>query len=474
LSLNLERMLASSGTPVGELTDRDIADAFARLLRSSSFVASDTWAQVNGWIDELDQLLSGQLDEILHSPGFQRLESAWRGLWLLVDRTETSNQLKIRLLNASKLDLCEDVCGTEDIEETHAFQLVHDLEFGIFGGEPYGVLIGDYAFSHHPDDLQLLSRISQLAAKVHAPFLAAADPELLSVSSFQYVYTHPDISVPFEQPEFANWNRFRDSEEARYIGLCLPRVLLRLPYGSATRPISGFKYEESISGNDHRNYLWGNPAWALGTCITRSFAEHGWLACIRGVQGGGLVEGLPFRTFQNVDGRMTTNCPVEIALDDRDEMDLSDLGFIPLIHCRGREFAAFFSVPSCQRVRQAGKTVVNAGTWALSELHTLLCLSRLAHYLMVIARDKLGCFMDRESCESWLNMWLQSYLHPDPQWADQAELARMPLSEAYVQVVEIPGRPGRFQAIAHLNAHFQLNLPGAVSLRVQLPTMAMG
>ena len=325
----------------------------SQLLDPKMVVAKDTAKTISLRIAEIDRLLSTQLNEIMHHTDFQKLESSWQGLHYLVHQSETSTTLKIRVLNVSKKDLLKDLERASEFDQSALFKKVYEDEFGTFGGDPYGTLIGDYEFGKHPQDIALLERISNVAAAAHAPFVSAAAPDLFNMDSFTELGGPRDMAKVFDTAEYTKWKSFRDSEDSRFVGLTLPHVLGRLPYGQETCPVEAFNYEEDVDGTDHSKYLWTNAAYALGTRITESFAKYGWLATIRGVEGGGLVEGLPTHTFKTDEGEVALKCPTELAITDRREKELNDLGFIPLCHCKGTDFAAFFGAvgPETQAVR---------------------------------------------------------------------------------------------------------------------------
>ena len=455
---------------------KDLLQTFVKQLMSGqATVSKDVEKQINYWISEIDRLLSAQLNEIMHAEEFQKLEGSWRGLFYLVDKTETSTSLKIRVLNATKNELRKNLENAIEFDQSALFKMVYEEEYGTFGGAPYGTLIGDYEISNHPDDMLFIEKMAQVAAAAHAPFFTSANPELFGLDRFTDIDSKRDLAKIFDTVEYAKWKSFRESEDSRYVGMCLPHVLMRLPYGAKTKPVEGFNYEEDVDGRDHRKYLWGNAAYALGARITDSFAQHGWLASIRGVQGGGLVEGLPTHTFKTDEGDVALKCPTEVAITDRREKEFSDLGFIPLVHCKGRDFAAFFATQSCQKAKLYNKDEANANARLSTQLQYMLCVSRFAHYLKAIARDKIGSFMSRSQCERWLNEWIETYKHPNPETANQESLAKMPLADARVDVREIPGRPGQYEAVAFLRPHFQLDaLNVSMRLVASLPPPAGG
>jgi type VI secretion system protein ImpC len=372
--------------------------------------------------------------------------------------------LKVRVLNASKKEVLKDLQRAPEFDQSALFKKVYEDEYGIFGGEPFGALIGDFEFTKHPEDIELLEKISQVAAAAHAPFLTAAGSELLNLESYTELGQVRDIGRIFDNTEYAKWKGFRESEDSRYVGLCLPHVLMRLPYGKDSKPVEGFNYEENVDGTEHGKYLWGNAAYALGARLTSSFSQFGWCASIRGVEGGGLVEGLPSHTFRTDEGDVALKCPTEIAITDRREKELADAGFIPLVHCKGHDYAAFFSVQSAQKPKLYNKDEANANARLSTQLQYILAVSRFAHYLKAMMRDKIGSFMSRSQCERFLNDWIQTYVVGNDD-ASAAIKAKNPLREARVEVVDVPGKPGAYRAVAFLRPHYQLD-ELSVSLRL--------
>jgi type VI secretion system protein ImpC len=372
--------------------------------------------------------------------------------------------LKIRVLNASKKELLKDLQRSAEFDQSETFKKVYSEEFGTFGGEPLGAIIGDFEIGRHPEDIEFLERMSQVAAAAHAPFLTAAAPELLNLDSFTQVGDARDIGKIFDSNLYAKWRSFRESEDSRYVGLSLPHILMRLPYGKDTKPVDQFDYEERVDGRDHSKYLWGNAAYALGARLTAAFAKYGWCAAIRGVEGGGLVEGLPTHTFSTDEGDVALKCPTEVAITERRDKELSDQGFIPLVHCKGRDYAAFFAVQSANKPKKYDKPEANANARLSSQLPYIMAVSRFAHYLKVIMRDKIGAFMSRADCEVFLNKWIMQYVTEDDT-ATQSVKAQFPLRNAKVEVVDVPGKPGVYRAIAFLRPHFQLD-ELTVSLRL--------
>jgi type VI secretion system protein ImpC len=443
-------------------------------MEGTILVSKDTEAMLNARISQIDKLISDQLNEVMHHPDFQALEASWRGLHYLVHQSETGEKMKIRVMNVSKKDLLKDLEKASEFDQSALFKKVYEEEFGMFGGAAYGAMIGDYEFSNHPQDLALLEKISQVAAAAHAPFIAAAAPRLFNFDAFTELGGPRDMAKIFQSVEYAKWKSFRDSEDSRYVALAMPHILMRLPYGQDNVPVEAFGYEEAVDGTDHSKYLWGNAAYALGTRLTDAFAKFHWCAAIRGVEGGGLVEGLPVHTFKTDEGDVALKCPTDIAITDRREKELADLGFIPLVHCKGTDYAAFFSTQTANKPKVYDTDSATANARLSSQLQYILAVSRFAHYMKSIMRDKIGSFMTRKNAEDFLNRWISNYVLLDDN-ASQDAKASHPLREARIDVSEIPGKPGAYKAVAFLRPHYQLD-ELTVSLRLvsELPPPAKG
>ncbi len=444
----------------------------AEVLEGSMTVAADTEAMINARIAQIDHLLSIQLNEILHAPEFQRLEASWRGLKYLLAQSETGTMLKIKVLNVSKKELLKDLQRAPEFDQSALFKKVYEEEFGVFGGAPFGALIGDYEFGKGGQDMELLEKIAQVAAAAHAPFVAGTSPEMFNLESFTELDQPRDLAKIFDTTEYAKWKSFRQSEDSRYVALTAPRVLIRQPYGMATVPVEAFNYEEEVDGTDHSKYLWANAAWAIGTKITQSFALYGWTATIRGVESGGLVEGLPVHNFRTESGDLAMKCPTEVPISDRREKELADLGFVPLVHQKGTDKACFFSVQSVQKPKVYDTPAATANARISAQLPYIFAVSRFAHYLKAIMRDKIGGFASRGEVEQFLNRWISNYVVSNDS-AGFTLKAQCPLREARVDVSEIPGKPGAYRAVAFLRPHFQLDeLTMSLRLVAELPAPA--
>lgn len=452
---------------------RDLmAELVAQVTEGALVVSKDAITALDARIAEIDHLLSDQLSAIMHMPDFQRMEGSWRGLKYLVDNSETSTTLKIKVFNCSKKELVRDFKNASDFDQSQLFKKIYEEEYGTFGGAPFATLIGDYEFGRHPEDMYLLEEMSHVAAAAHAPFLSAASAELLGFESFTELSGPRDLAKIFDTVEYAKWKSFRASEDSRYVGLTMPHVLGRLPYGPETAPVEAFNFTESVSGKEHERYLWMNAAYALGSKITDAFAKYGWTAAIRGVEGGGLVEGLPTHTFGTDDGEIALKCPTEIAITDRREKELADLGLIPLVHCKNTDYAAFFSTQSAQRPKEYNTDAANANARLSAQLQYIFAVSRVAHYLKAMMRDKLGSFASKSSVELFLNNWIAQYVLLDDNASQEAK-AQRPLREASIEVAEIPGKPGAYKSVAFLRPHYQLDeLSVSLRLVAELPKSA--
>jgi type VI secretion system protein ImpC len=462
-----------AATPAAKERGKDLVREFvAQVLEGAMTLGRDAELMINERIAQIDHLLSIQLNEILHHPAFQKLEGSWRGLRHLVDQSETGTMLKIRVMNASKKDLLRDLQRAPEFDQSALFKKVYEEEYGVFGGAPFGALIGDYEFGKHPEDVELLERVSNVAAAAHAPFLSAAAPDLFNLPAWTSLDSPRDLGKIFDTTEYAKWKSFRQTEDSRYVSLCLPRTLGRLPYGRDTKPVEGFQYEEGVDGADHDKYLWMNAAYSLGTRLTNSFAKHGMCVAMRGVEGGGLVDGLPVHNFYTDSGDVAMKCPTEIPITDRREKELADLGFIPLVHSKGSDYAAFFSAQTAQKPRIYDTDAANANARLSTQLPYIMAISRFAHYLKAMMRDKIGSFMSREQAEAYLNRWIVNYVTPDDS-ASQETKAKRPLREARIEVSEVAGKPGVYRAVAFLRPHFQLDeLTVSLRLVAELPAPA--
>ena len=416
---------------------------------------SDVYSFIVELISKTDSNISKQLDEVMHTPEFQKLEASWRGLNYLVFNSETGTSLKIRLLCITKKELIDDLDKAVEFDQSQLFKKVYEEEYGTLGGTPYSCLVTDFAFGRHPQDIQLLRNLSTVAAAAHAPLLGGVDPHMFDMDSFANMMSPRDIAKIFESSEMIPWQSFRNTEDSRYVNLFLPRTLMRLPYGSETKPCDEFDYEECVDGASNAKFCWGNPAFAMAQKITHAFSLYGWTAAIRGVEGGGKVDQLPTYTFKSSDGDIILKCPTEVAITDRREKELSDLGFISLCHAKGTDYAAFFSGQSTQKAKKYNLDEANANAMTSARLPYLLNASRFAHYIKMMMRDKIGSFMSALDVEFYLQNWIADYVLLSDIGSHDLK-AKYPLREASIQVVEVPGSPGAYKAVIFLRPHFQL------------------
>jgi type VI secretion system protein ImpC len=439
-------------------------------VKPGQVISNDVETNIKFWIKELDKKLSSQLNEIMHSTEFQKLEGTWRGLHYLVHQSETGDHLKLRVLNVTKRELFKDLEKAVEFDQSTMFKKVYEEEYGQLGGEPYGMLLADYEFGRNPEDIDMLKKVSNVAAAAHAPLVSAASPKMFSFDRFTELSAPRDLAKIFSSVEYASWKSFRESEDARYVALTLPHVLARLPYGEAFKRVDAFNFEEFVDGKDHDKYCWTNASWAYAARITDAFAKYGWLARTRGVEGGGKVEGLPVHTFPTDDGDVAMKCPTEIAISDRREFELSNLGFLPLLHSKNRDFAVFMGAQSCQNPKQYFDPAANSNAELSTKFNYMLNVSRFAHYLKVMARDKIGSHMEVQECENWLNTWINNYVIANPEDAGDEMKARKPLSDARVEVRAVKGKPGWYEAVAWLRPHFQLEtLTTSMRLVAEVP-----
>ena len=454
---------------------RDMVKQFvAEVLEGTITMAADTEAMLNARIAQIDQIISRQVNAIVHAPEFQKLEATWRGLRYMLEQSETSELLKIKVMNVTKKDLLDDLRRAPEFDQSAMFKKVYEEEYGVFGGSPFGALLGDYEFSKTGQDMELLEKIAQVSAAAHAPFLTSASHEMFGLESFTKLDAPRDLAKVFDNTEYAKWKAFRESEDSRYIALAMPRMLLREPYGSATVPLDAFQYEEEVDGEEHDKYLWGNAAWALGSRVTQAFAKYGWCATIRGVESGGLVEGLPVHTFRTDAGDVAMKCPTETPITDRREKELADMGFAPLVHCKGTANAAFFSVQSAQKPKVYQSDAATANARISAQLPYIFAVSRFAHYLKSMMRDKIGGYMSRDEAQSFLNRWITNYVVGNDD-APMGVKAKRPLREARIEVQEVAGKPGAYRAVAYLRPHFQLDeISVSMRLVADLPAPAQG
>jgi type VI secretion system protein ImpC len=447
-----------------------ISELVREVLQGTVVVSENLSVTLDARVAELDRLISEQLSEVMHHADFQRLESSWTGLHYLCKHTSTGSMMKIKVFNANKKELIKDFKTAIDFDQSALFKKVYEEEFGTFGGAPFGTLIGDFEISRQPEDMYFVEQMSHVAAAAHAPFISAASPEMFGIEGFTELGKPRDMSKVFDTVEYAKWKSFRESEDSRYVGLTVPRFLGRLPYNPKDgTTVDGFNFVEDVDGSTHGKYLWVNAAYAFGARLTSAFESYGWCAAIRGVEGGGLVEDLPTHTFKTDEGEVALKCPTEIAITDRREKELSDLGFIPLVHCKNSDYAAFFGAQSAQKARKYDSDSANANAALAAQLQYMFAVCRIAHYMKAMMRDKIGSFASAANVEEFLNRWISQYVTGDDA-ATQDVKAQYPLREASVQVTEVPGRPGVYRAVSFIRPHFQLDeLSVSLRLVAELP-----
>jgi type VI secretion system protein ImpC len=422
---------------------------------------------------EIDAALTTQLNFVLHHPDFQAMEASWRGLHFLVRNVDTDPLLKIRLFDISQRELGRTLRKFRGAAWDHSpiFRKIYDEEYGQFGGEPFGVLIGDYYFDHQPQSVQLLSDMAAVAAAAHVPFIAGAAPSLMQMDSWAELANPRDLTRIFQTPEYAAWRALREMEDARYLGLCLPRMLTRLPYGIATDPVDDFAFEEDVEGPEPSAYAWTNSAFAVAANLVRSFALYGWCTRIHGIETGGIVDDLPVLRFATADGQTDTRCCTEIALNERRESELARLGLIPLVHRKNSDFAAFISVHSLHRPAEYEDPAATANAVMSARLPYLFACCRFAHYLKCLVRDKVGGSKSRAQLQEWLTSWLQNYVDYSPNTSSQEWKSSHPLEDAAVTLEEKPDQPGQYDAKFYLRPHYQLEgLTVALRLVSRLPS----
>ncbi len=449
----------------------------AQALEGTALISDDAIKTIQGIIAEIDKRLTEQVNQILHHEDFQRLEGAWRGLHHLVNNTETDETLKIRVLNISKKDLHKTLKKFKGTawDQSPIFKKIYEEEYGQFGGAPYGCLVGDYQFDHNPPDVELLGEIAKVSAAAHAPFMTGASPTLFQMESWQELSNPRDLTKIFQTPEYAGWRSLREADDSRYIGLAMPRFLARIPYGSKTNPVEAFDFEEEVEGAQHNHYCWANAAYAMALNINESFKYYGWCSRIRGIESGGAVTGLPTHTFPTDDGGVDMKCPTEIAISDRREAELAKNGFMPLVHRKNSDFAAFIGAQSMHKPEEYDDPDATANANLSARFPYLFSTCRFAHYLKCIVRDKIGSFKERDDMQKWLNKWISNYVESNPATASEEAKARRPLASAEVSVEEVEGNPGYYSSKIFLRPHYQLEgLTVSLRLVSKLPSAKGG
>ncbi|MDB5815045.1 MAG: EvpB family type secretion protein [Rhodocyclales bacterium] len=469
----LQREFKPKTDEARDAVSRAVRTLAEQALSQTSLIGNDVVKSIEAIIAELDQKLSEQINQIMHHADFQKLEGAWRGLHHLVNNTETDEQLKIRVMNISKVDLGKTLKRYKGTawDQSPLFKRVYEEEYGQFGGEPFGCIVGDYHFDHSPPDVELLGEMAKVCAAAHSPFISGASPTTMQMESWQELANPRDLTKIFSTPEYAGWRSLRASDDARYIGLAMPRFLGRIPYGVKTNPVEEFDFEEDTGAADHSKYTWANSAYAMAVNINRSFKQYGWCSRIRGIESGGSVEGLPVHSFPTDDGGVDMKCPTEIAISDRREAELAKSGFMPLIHKKNSDFAAFIGAQSLQKPAEYDDADATANANLAARLPYLFACCRFAHYLKCIVRDKVGSFKEKDDMARWLQNWIMNYVDGDPAHSSEETKARRPLSAAEVVVEEVEGNPGYYSAKFFLRPHYQLEgLTVSLRLVSKLPS----
>jgi type VI secretion system protein ImpC len=474
-------LLNKQFNPQTDTAKREVEGAVRTLaqqaLASTQLISTDVMQSIGAMIAEIDKKLSQQINAIMHHPDFQQLEGAWRGLYHLVSNSETDAMLKIRVFNVSKKDLHKTLKRYKGAawDQSPLFKKFYEEEYGTLGGEPFGCLVGDYYFDHGPQDVELLGEMAKIAAAAHAPFLAAASPTLFQMESWQELSNPRDLTKIFQIPEYAGWRSLRDSDDARYVGLTMPRFLARRPYGVKTNPVEAFDFEEDANGPDAKKYTWANSAYAMAVNINRSFKTYGWCSRIRGIESGGSVEGLATHTFPTDDGGVDVRCPTEIAISDRREAELAKNGFMPLVYKKNTDFAAFIGAQSLHKPAQYDDPDATSNAALAARLPYLFATCRFAHYLKCIVRDKVGSFKEAPDMQRWLQNWIMQYVDGDPGHSTEATKARKPLAAAEVIVEPVEGNPGYYSSKFFLRPHYQLEgLTVSLRLVAKLPSAKAG
>jgi len=466
---------------VTKQTERDDVELMLRALvegvedRAKKF-DKNTIRTISGLVSGIDAVVSTQLAEIMHVDAFQKLEGSWRGLHHLVMNSETGTMLKLRVLNASKADLRKDLEKAVEFDQSEMFKKIYESEFGTAGGIPYGALVGDFSFENTPDDIAMLKNISGVAASGHTPFLTTPAPSLFGLDDWTELTEPRDLAKIFDGKSHIEWRDFRDTEDARYVVMTMPRTLARLPYGEATRPVEEFSYEEVETGKNgeaisvsHDQYCWMSTAYVMGAKLNEAFAQTQWCTRIRGANSGGRVEGLPTHIFKADDGDLDQKCPTEVAITDRREKELSDLGFMPLVHYKDTNYAVFFGGQTCQKPKKYNKASATENAAISARLPYIMAASRIAHYLKVIGRDMIGSAKEASDVEDFLNEWIMGYVSADDKPKEEQKY-RYPLQSAKVLVREVPGSPGAYDAQVFMRPWlFVEELNADVSMVTKIP-----
>jgi len=477
LSALLQKEFRPKTDEAKEAVERAVQTLAQQALAQTKLISKDVVQTIEAMIAALDRKLTEQINLILHHEDFQKLEGAWRGLHYVVNNTETDEMLKIRFMNISKQDVGKTLKRYKGTawDQSPIFKKVYEEEYGQFGGEPFGCLVADYYFDQTPPDVELLGEIARVSSAAHTPFIAGTSPTVMQMASWQELANPRDLTKIFTTPEYASWRSLRESEDSRYIGLAMPRFLARLPYGAKTNPVEEFDFEEDTGAADHSRYAWANSAYAMAVNINRSFKLYGWCSRIRGIESGGSIEGLPTHTFPTDDGGVDMKCPTEIAISDRRENELAKNGFMPLIHRKNSDFAAFIGAQSLHKPAEYDDPDATANANLGARLPYLFACCRFAHYLKCIVRDKIGSFKERADMQRWLQNWIMNYVDGDPAHSTETTKAQKPLAAAEVVVDEVEGNPGWYTSKFYLRPHYQLEgLTVSLRLVSKLPSAKAG
>jgi len=456
-----------------EEVEAAVATLAQQALATTATISSDVVASIQAIVAEIDRKLSEQVNEILHNKDMQQLEGSWRGLHYLVNNTETDTMLKIRVMNISKKEISKTLKRFKGAawDQSPLFKKLYEEEYGQLGGEPYACIVADYNFDHSPQDVETLGELAKIGAACHAPVLSAAAPSLLGMESWSELSNPRDLQKIFSTPDYAAWRSLRDSDDSRYLGITMPRFLARRPYGAKSDPVEEFDFEEDTSGPNAEKYTWANSAYAMAVNINRSYKLYGWCSRIRGIEAGGAVEGLPTHTFPTDDGGVDMTCPTEIGISDRREAELARSGFMPLIHKKNTDLAAFIGAQSLHKPAQYDDPDASANAQLAARLPYLFATCRFAHYLKCIVRDKIGSFKSQQDMQKWLQKWIIQYVDGDPANSSEETKARRPLAAAEVVIEEDPSNPGYYASKFFLRPHYQLEgLTVSLRLVSKLPS----
>lgn len=461
-------------------TPADTTKELISVLAEQALSGTVTWDKnvtktIENAISEIDKQLSKQLSEVMQQDEFQKLEGSWMGLQKMVKESELGKTLKIKMVDFSQDELLEQFEDAPAIDRSPLFNALYQGEFGTAGGEPYGAFIGDYEFSAKDEDVALLRYMGEVAAACHSPFVAAANAQMFEFDNFTTFDEHKPVGAGFDSPAYAAWNSFRESDDARYVTLTLPRTLSRLPYGQKGLKTDLFNYEEldtDMDGNpkpkDNSQLVWSNAAYDLGLKMTQSYTAFGWCTAIRGLDNGGKVESLPNLTYKTEAGDLVQQCPTEVNLTDEREKELSDLGFLPLVHYKSTNYGVFIGGQTTQKPKTYTDPDATANAAISARLPYIMASGRIAHYLKVMGRDWLGSNLEATDVQRNLQLWIDQYTNAGAIGNEQR--SKTPLAESAISVVEQPGKPGAYSAVAHLRPWLQLEeLTTSVRMVAKIP-----